>query len=735
MNNNANNINYAILGPVSAGKSTFFNALFTQTCSDMKRKKTTMLPQYYQTTSKLINVNSIDEIYERNKLSNEEILAKRENNTFNYKNDFKEIYHVVKPLIDFVNLPDKNATYSILDMPGLNCGGDNMYYEYITSISHKIDIYFVLFDINSGLNTSDEIKIIDLVVNEVKKNNHGYIYFLLNKCDDLEFDDNNNVVFADDELDELYKRSIEIINSKCEHIMNHFYVTPICSSKLYIYRGVKNDIGQIDEKQLDTIIKTVCGTRELKKINSIDKKREFISGLLKDTNKKKSNNELYENWMEETGYHLLKQHLCSYINDNYANIIYHHIEKELSLTIDNFIKKSPDENTTIYVEMVNLMLTFDKTISNVMKVTKQKTIPTSLKLKMQNFDNLTNKFCKHATNSIVTYDKQNSTILDNIMSVINNYCNYLNKYVSDCIDNYSFIKQQKHKIMTEHFSKQFDEDIYNEIKNLLTNEQLYISIETTLTNNKSTIMLKSFYDIMNVITKNKKNDHISTLLQLFCQFLTLTEIKYDDYTIKNCDEYFKMYFMKGIELIEINEKINMFQQIYQVFYKYQEVNTSINNICKLYRWLFIDSIPQNTLIFLEWKHDNNFNGTPKYIYYNIYNDVLKIRIKKNKDCANYYDFFNTIKIFDTIHLTIINNISIEKWNVVDENYIEQLFTQEKNTPCKIVTSTSVDSNSDNDNDKNNDDDLSIDSKNVYKKAINNASKTATKLLNLGKKKN
>lgn len=44
------NIKIAILGPVSADKSTFFNALISNTCSNMKRKKTTMLPQIYNIT-------------------------------------------------------------------------------------------------------------------------------------------------------------------------------------------------------------------------------------------------------------------------------------------------------------------------------------------------------------------------------------------------------------------------------------------------------------------------------------------------------------------------------------------------------------------------------------------------------------------------------------------------------------------------------------------------------------
>lgn len=46
-----NNIHIAILRPVSAGKLTHLNALFSDTFSDMKREKNTMLPQIYQTTN------------------------------------------------------------------------------------------------------------------------------------------------------------------------------------------------------------------------------------------------------------------------------------------------------------------------------------------------------------------------------------------------------------------------------------------------------------------------------------------------------------------------------------------------------------------------------------------------------------------------------------------------------------------------------------------------------------
>ena len=123
------NIHIAILGPVSAGKSTLLNGIFSNTFSDMKRQKTTMLPQIYQTTPDKSKHNNIDTILEMNRQSNENVLKLREENKYTQEN-FKELKYFVDKIDDFIELPDKDATYSILDMPGLNCGGgDNMYFN------------------------------------------------------------------------------------------------------------------------------------------------------------------------------------------------------------------------------------------------------------------------------------------------------------------------------------------------------------------------------------------------------------------------------------------------------------------------------------------------------------------------------------------------------------------------------------------------------------------------------
>ena len=88
------NIHIAILGPISAGKSTLLNGLFCDTFSDMKRKRTTMLPQIYQITNDNKKYMSSAEISTLNTKINNEILQKRDANTFT-PNDFKEHIYIM----------------------------------------------------------------------------------------------------------------------------------------------------------------------------------------------------------------------------------------------------------------------------------------------------------------------------------------------------------------------------------------------------------------------------------------------------------------------------------------------------------------------------------------------------------------------------------------------------------------------------------------------------------------
>lgn len=319
------NINIAVLGPVSAGKSTLINSLFCDTMSEMQRKRTTMLPQLYQITNNPTEVMTSSTILEMNSKSNQEVLEERKANTFNPDN-MKELIYKVKEIPDFIDLRNTNATYSILDMPGLNDQDSEMYYNYIRKRSSEIDIYIIMYDVNSSLNTTDEVKILKFVANEIRRNGFGYLHIIMNKCDDFDFvDDGTSFHIEDTELSQLYDQAEETISSICEGIK--WSMSPIVANTLYVYRVLKhNKTGNITESELDNLIKHEFGKVELKKLNTFEKKKKLVKGKI---------NALYNDGINGTGFTLFK-HEMNRILKNYDNIIGQHIIQ----TIDRDLKST-----------------------------------------------------------------------------------------------------------------------------------------------------------------------------------------------------------------------------------------------------------------------------------------------------------------------------------------------------------------------------------------------------------
>lgn len=319
------NISIAVLGPVSVGKSTFINSVFCDTMSEMKRKRTTMLPQIYQVTHD--SYDSTKTIIDKNTKSNNIIFEKRNNGTFNVNTDFNEILHNVKPMDDFIILPNNLHTYSILDMPGLNDQFSDIYYDYIRNNSKYIDIYLVIYDVNSSLNTTDEVKILQFVVNEVKKNNSGFIYVIINKCNDFEFSANGFKI-NEPELKELYEQAHNTVKQICKDV--NYAITPMCTSELYVYRALAyNKSCDIAEIDLDRIIREEVGKNELKKLKTYETKKKFIQAKIQ------KDKEIYNSGIVDCGYKFFKTNLQKIISDNFDIFVNKHIE----LSIEQYVEK------------------------------------------------------------------------------------------------------------------------------------------------------------------------------------------------------------------------------------------------------------------------------------------------------------------------------------------------------------------------------------------------------------
>jgi hypothetical protein len=724
-----NNIHIAILGPVSAGKSTFLNSLFSNTFSDMKRKKTTMLPQIYQITNDNDEINSAEEIYKMNHESNERILKLREENKYTQE-DFTELKYKVEPIPDFINLPDKTATYSILDMPGLNCGGgDNMYFNYIQQISKDIDIYILVFDINSGLNTTDEVNILTMIAKEIEKNKHGFVHIIINKCDDIVYKD-DDFTFPDEELQELYDRCVEISDKYLKDSRGKITISPLCSSDLYVFRGIKNNIDSIDEKHLDKIIMNECGKKELNKLNTVELKRKFMIGLIKE-----KQSTMYADWMKDTGYNLFQKNLNEMLKtSNYIKIVEHHILIKLMAILAKPITNF-DETSA---KMVNL----NTSIQQLSSIVKKYVVPDNIKTII---NSITAKMDDYLANGIDSYSASTVEIADSFIDKVGNFWNK----VKNLFTNNPFettqekIQLKRISLLNNKLSTKYDELIFKELidRKMLNMDKFKESIVNTMkvsteTPYVTTIMIELLHSVCNIT----KNDiiYINAIIQCFqelpisCMFIDNND-NVNDYI--NCIDKPK-YHKSFCELLIVIDRYVSIKPITHI----------INMLAKYFKMTSVDingkteqtcpDFKKQLYLINYWiiSHFTKINNAPKevgYIYYITKSNINTYGITDcldNKFLINSFTGFNNMNIRMNMLFKTLCEIFTEKneEDIVDSKILLA-------SPIKHNVELVIDTFFDADENDNLTDNLeeyndSDDSSTVYKKATHNAKVRMNKTL-------
>lgn len=243
------NINICFVGGVSTGKSTILNAIFCEQLTQCKIKRTTMVPTVYIENE---SIDSFDPstIYNTIEEKNQEIIKLTESG--HGPKLSKEVYdelvfNVGK--LDINILPD--SFVNVYDIPGLNdARTKDVYYEYLESNFYKFNLVVFLVDIHSGLNTSDEIDIVNFITTNTRhqlESNNRKIYSLVivNKADDMQLDedsDNPDKLILTGELAEMYEQVENTINAEfarkdlSEHLIG---IIPLCAIDSYLYRMVK----------------------------------------------------------------------------------------------------------------------------------------------------------------------------------------------------------------------------------------------------------------------------------------------------------------------------------------------------------------------------------------------------------------------------------------------------------------------------------------------------------------
>ena len=241
------NINICFVGGVSTGKSTILNAIFCEQLTQCKIKRTTMVPTVYIENSVSSNPFESDSesIYKKISEKNQDIIEKTENGHKLSKDEYSElVFNVGKLDINIL----QNSFVNVYDIPGLNdARTKDVYYEYLDNNFHKFNLVIFLVDIHSGLNTSDEIDMVNFITNntrqQLEQNNRKiYTLVVVNKADDMQLDEEQDKLVITGELGEMYDQVSKTVHCEFEkkNISEHLVgIIPLCAIDAYLYRMVK----------------------------------------------------------------------------------------------------------------------------------------------------------------------------------------------------------------------------------------------------------------------------------------------------------------------------------------------------------------------------------------------------------------------------------------------------------------------------------------------------------------
>ena len=325
------NINIAVIGTVSSGKSTLLNSLFLDEFTSMNRN--TMIPYIYHeiTSNKAKLIKEARQINKEVSEINESIKNKTNDNDYDIRNDMtpREFYiHKIKEL----NICKRDIYLSFYDIPGLNDNKNHeVYYNYVKSNFSNFDIILYLIDLNTGLNTKDEIDLLKFIcVNALRHNN--FVIPIINKSDDMTMKESQLI------CDEKYSNNYDTIMTIFNEYQNKYpnpkiqKIILFSAQESYMYRMLL----QNPNYELSDHIKNIIGFNDMGRkyyTLSNEERLKKINEIVNDTN-------FLKTMIRMSGYSYLHNTLSEILNSNQQTICENKLTKKFEQ-----LKNNEDINT------------------------------------------------------------------------------------------------------------------------------------------------------------------------------------------------------------------------------------------------------------------------------------------------------------------------------------------------------------------------------------------------------
>ena len=310
--------NICIIGNVNTGRSTILNTIFGENFIQYNTKLTNVIPIILQKTNS-DSFDSVENINKKISEVNKEIISYighiEQGNSLFLEDYGKELKFNVRQLDIDIGIPN-DIDICIWEIPGLNdFRTKETYYKYLKDNFQEFNIILFVVDINSGMNTNDEIDIVNFLTENILKHKNEYnknikVLTIVNKTDDMKMSSeiNNKLEIVGEEHIEMYDQVVRKVNEIFENkgIQNNLIsCIPICGRNAHLYGMIKKyknaykllpeEIQYIGLNEHGSRFRSFTSDYQAFKVYEIIQNEDFINRMIKLSGFSEIVKYLYEN--------------------------------------------------------------------------------------------------------------------------------------------------------------------------------------------------------------------------------------------------------------------------------------------------------------------------------------------------------------------------------------------------------------------------------------------------------